>query len=184
MTALAQKLMTAEEFLPWAVARPEQHWELFDGVPQMQQSQNWGHARHIRKIARLFEDEIAASGLSLSVGTQGLVVKIDLKSAFEPDIVIFAGPMDDHDIIVPEPVIVVEVLSPSTARKDLTLKLAGYFNVDSIYHYLVVDWEEREIIHHRRQGSGLAKPVIVRDGALTLEPRGLVLDITKVFHDR
>ena len=181
MTALAQKLMTAEEFLAWAEVRPEKHWELFDGVPRMQQSQNWGHARHVRRIARLFEDAINASALPLFVGTQGLVVKTGPKSAFEPDIVIFAGPMDDHEIIVPEPIIVVEVLSPSTARKDLTVKLAGYFNVPSVEHYLIADWEEQEIIHYRREGAGLAKPVILREGNLFLDPPGIGIDLAQIF---
>jgi hypothetical protein len=44
MAALAQKLMTAEEFAVWAEKRPEKHWELFDGVPRMRLSQSWGHA--------------------------------------------------------------------------------------------------------------------------------------------
>ena len=184
MRALARSLMTAEEFAVWAEARPEKHWELFDGEPVLQQSQNWGHARHIRNLARLFEDGIAANSLDLFVGTQGLVVKAGPHTAIEPDVVVFAGPMDDHDIITPQPVIVVEVLSDSTARKDRTVKLDGYFAVPSITHYLIVDWEEREITHYRREGSGPAKPVLVRDGNLTLNPPGLALDVTKAFQDR
>ena len=175
--------MTAEEFAVWAEARPEKHWELFDGELVLQQSQNWGHARHIRSLARLFEDDIAASGLDLFVGTQGLVVKAGPHTAFEPDVVVFAGPMDDHDIIVPQPVIVVEVLSNSTARKDRTVKLEGYFAVCSIRHYLIVDWEEREISHYRRQGEGSAKPVMIRAGGLMLDPLGLSLDVTKLFQN-
>ena len=46
--------MTAEEFAVWAEARPEKHWELFDGEPILQQSQNWGHARHILSLAVSF----------------------------------------------------------------------------------------------------------------------------------
>ena len=130
-----------------------------------------------------FREAIAALRLDLFVGTQGLVVKAGPHTAFEPDVVVFAGPMDDHDIIVPKPVVVVEVLSDSTARKDRTVKLDGYFAVPSIKHYLIVDWEEREISHYRREGVELAKPVIVRDGILSLEPPGLTLDITKVFQD-
>ena len=161
--------MTAEEFAVWAQARPEKHWELFDGEPVLQQSQNWGHARHIRTLVRMVEDDIAARRLALFVGTQGLVVKAAAHTAFEPDVVVFASPMDDHDIIVPEPVMVAEVLSDSTARKDRRVKLDGYFNVPSIAHYLIVDWEEREIVHYRRDGVSIAKRV-VRDGTLILEP--------------
>ncbi len=175
--------MTAEEFAVWAEACPEKHWELFDGEPVLQQSQNWGHARHIRTLARLFEDDISASRLDLFVGTQGLVVKVGPHTAFEPDVVVFAGPMDDHDIIVPKPVAVVEVLSDSTARKNRTVKLDGYFAVSSIKHYLIVDWEEREITHYRRQGAGSAKPVMIREGSLMLDPLGLSLDVTKLFQD-
>jgi hypothetical protein len=42
MTALVQKSMTAEEFVVWSAMRSEKHWELFDGVPQMQQAQKLG----------------------------------------------------------------------------------------------------------------------------------------------
>lgn len=172
--------MTAEEFAVWAEARPEKHWELFDGELVLQQSQNWGHARHIRALVRMFEDDIAARRLALFVGTQGLVVKAAAHTAFEPDVVVFAGQMDDHDIIVPEPVIVAEVLSDSTARKDRTVKLEGYFKVPSIAHYLIVDWEKREISHYSREDGGVAKRV-ARDGTLILEPFRLKLDLSKVF---
>ena len=175
--------MTAEEFAVWAEARPEKHWELFDGEPVLQQSQNWGHARHILSLAVSFREAIAAQKLDLFVGTQGLVVKAGPHTAFEPDVVVFAGPMDDHDIIVPRPVIVVEVLSDSTARKDRTVKLDGCCAVPTIEHYLLVDWEERAVTHHRREGSGLTKPVIVRDGSLMLDPPGLTVDISRVFQD-
>ena len=184
MTALAQKQMTAEEFLVWADTRPENHWELFDGVPQMQQSQTWGHQEVVMAVYRLFYAAIREANLPLFVGTQGVAVKAGAHTAFEPDVVVFSGRMAKADIVVPEPVIVVEVLSPSTARKDLTVKLAGYFNVPSIEHYLVADWEEQEIIHHRREGTGLAKPGLIRAGRLMLDPPGLTLDISKVFQDR
>jgi Uma2 family endonuclease len=171
------KSMTAEEFVAWAEKRPEKHWELFDGVPQMQQSQTWGHARHVYRIARAMDDAIKASGLPLSFGVEGIVVKIGPRTAFEPDIVVFAGRMDDRDIIAPDPIVVVEVLSPSTEKKDLKVKLAGYFDVPSLQHYLIADWQDREIVHHRREGGGLAKPAAVRVGGLILEPPGLILDV-------
>jgi Uma2 family endonuclease len=84
--------MTAEEFAVWAEARPEKHWELFDGKPVLHLCQNWGHARHILSLAMSFREAIAAQKLDLFVGTQGLVVKAGPHTAFEPDVVVFAGP--------------------------------------------------------------------------------------------
>ena len=183
MTALAQKLMTAEEFLVWAGTRPEKHWELFDGAPQMQQSQTWGHQEAVMALYRLFYTAIREGNLPLFVGTQGVAVKAGPHTAFEPDAVVFSSRMAKADIVVPEPLIVAEVLSPSTARKDLTVKLAGYFSVPPIEHYLIADWEEQEIIYYRREGRGLAKPVILREGDLALDPPGITIDVSKVFED-
>jgi Uma2 family endonuclease len=182
-TAVAQKLMTADEFAVWAEARPEKRWELFDGVPELQQSQNYGHSRHLYRLARLIDEAIQTSGLPLSFGIEGIVVKAGPRTAFEPDIVVFAGTMADRDIIVPDPIIVVEVLSPSTQKKDFTVKLRGYFDVPTIRHYLIVDWEEREIVHHSRSGEGLAKPAIIREGVIELDPPGLRLAYADIFRD-
>ena len=173
--------MTAEEFLSWAEARPEKHWELFDGEPQMQQSQTWGHASVKYRIARAFEEAIEAEGLPLSFGIDGIVVKTGPNTAFEPDVVVFAGQMGKADIVTPDPVIVVEVLSPSTQRKDLTVKLAGYFKVPSIEHYVIADWETSELIHYRREGRGIAPPVILREGLLRLDPPGIAIALADVF---
>ena len=181
MTALAQKRMTAEEFAVWAEKRPEKHWELFDGVPQMRQAQTWGHQQVIGRIARLIADAISAAGAGLLVGTQGLVVKAGPGLAFEPDIVVFRGPMDDYDIIVREPLIAVEVLSPSTARKDLTVKLAGYFDVPTIEHYVIADWEACELIHYRRAGNDISRPAILSSGVLRLNPPGIEIALVDVF---
>jgi Uma2 family endonuclease len=182
MTAVAQQQsMTVEEFVAWADARPEKHWELFEGLPALQQAQNWGHAHFKYRIARLLEEAIEASGLPLSFGVDGIVVKAGPRTAFEPDVVVFAGQMSYRDIIAPDPVIVVEVLSASTARRDLTVKVSGYFDVLTVQHYLVADWEERKIVHHRRQGEGLAPPEIVRTGVLRLTPPGLDLNVGALF---
>ena len=49
--------------------------------------------------------------------------------------------------------IVVEVLSPSTEKFDMVGKLADYFTIPSIRHYLIVDLRRRLVLHHKR-GDG------------------------------
>jgi len=53
--------------------------------------------------------------------------------------------------------------------------------VPSIEHNVIVDWEEREIIHHRREGSGLARPAILHDGVLSLTPYGIEIPLAAIF---
>ncbi len=183
MATLAQRLMTAEEFAAWAEQRPEKHWELFDGVPQMQQPQSWGHQEVILTLYRLIYNAIKDANLDLFVGSQGLVVKAGPQTAFEPDIVVFSGKMAKADTVASAPIIAVEVLSPSTARKDLTVKLAGYFNVPTIEHYVIADWEARELIHYRRAGNDISRPAILSSGMLRLDPPGIEFAVAEVFRD-
>ena len=182
MTVLAQKLMTAEEFLAWAEARAEKHWELFHGVPQMQQSQTWGHANLKGLIYAALLRETRARAADHFAAIDGLVVKVDANTAFEPDVVVYAGPrMQRGEIVVPRPIIAVEVLSQSTARKDLTDKLAGYFRVPSIAHYVIADPDAEELIYYRRLGEGIAPPTIMKDGVLRFDPPGIAIELAEIF---
>jgi Uma2 family endonuclease len=76
--------------------------------------------------------------------------------------------------------VVVEVLSPSNAMKDLRDKLLGYFRVSSIMHYLIVDPDDRLVIHHAR-GSDAIATRIVSGGSLRLDPPGIELVAAELF---
>jgi Uma2 family endonuclease len=71
---------------------------------------------------------------------------------YEPDAIVNCGPrMNDDAITAPNPVVVVQVLSPSTAGTDTGAKLAGYVLVSSIIHYLIVHPARPQVIQHRRR---------------------------------
>lgn len=80
------------------------------------------------------------------------------------------------------PVIVVEVSSPSTRRTDASEKLTGYFQVPSIHHYLMVDPDQRTVVHHRRAGDG-TETAFVQDDTLVLDPPGLELPVASLFEE-
>jgi Uma2 family endonuclease len=78
-------------------------------------------------------------------------------------------------------VILVEVLSPSTRRIDATAKLAGYFRLPSVAHYLIVDPSERLIVHHARGTDDTILTHIVREGRIVLDPPGLELAVEDIY---
>jgi Uma2 family endonuclease len=91
------------------------------------------------------------------------------------------GPPASADAIAAaNPVIIVEVLSPATQSIDTSDKLAGYFKLASVEHYLIVSARRREVIHHRREGSAIVSRV-VNVGAIELEPPGILVDIAELY---
>jgi Uma2 family endonuclease len=175
--------MTVDEFLAWAVRQEKGRYELFKGRVVMQQPQTWRHAELRARIYNLLVAAIERAGVACYAAPDGMTVRISKDEAFEPDALIAPLPKPEElDLEIPNPVVVVEVLSPTSVKRDLSDKLAGYFQVPSIVHYLVIDPEEREVICYRRAAGGaLEPPKPVREGTLKLEPPGIEIDVGDVF---
>lgn len=101
---------------------------------------------------------------------------------FEPDTLVrLGGPLPGDTIKVTDPVIIGEVLSPSTSRIDVTAKLVGYFTIPSLHHYLVVDAKARAMTHYHRDAAGEVIGNVVSEGILMLDPPGLSFDVGQIF---
>ncbi len=77
--------------------------------------------------------------------------------------------------------IVVEVLSASSAAQDMGYKRRGYFSLPSVQHYLIADPERRLVLHYSRGNGHEQMPRIVSEGSLTLDPPGLTFTISELF---
>jgi len=181
MTALRKPLMTVEKFLVWAQKQPDD-WELFDGIPVAMAPERVVHGRTKYRIARAFDDAIAAAGLQCEVVLDSAAVRIDARNSYQPDALVYCGePVSGDAVLVRDPIIVVEVLSPGNALKDLRDKLQGYFRVASIQHYLIVDPDKRLLIHHARGAGDVVNTRIINEGGLSLDPPGLTLSTADLF---
>ena len=111
-----------------------------------------------------------------------MTVRIDDATAYEPDAVVYCGAeLAASGLEVPNPVIVVEVLSPSTRHIDLSAKLADYFRLPSVVHYLIIDPNKPRIVHHARGTGDTILTRIVTDGSITLDPPGIELTMAAVY---
>ncbi len=183
MSIVLPKRMTVDEFLAWAVRQEKGRYELFKGQVVMQQPQTWRHAELRVQIYNLLVAAIERSCVPYFAGPDGMTVRIGEDEAFEPDALVAPLPRPEGlDLEIPNPVLVVEVLSPSSVKRDLTDKVAGYSRVPSIEHYLVLDPEEHEVIWYRRAASGgLQPPITVGEGTLDLDPPGIALAVAEIF---
>jgi Uma2 family endonuclease len=184
MTALQHKLMTVSEFLAWADEKPgRERYELVDGEPVAMAPGQLGHARTKRAAVDALGAAIRRAGLGYFMFLiDGMLVPIDAHSAYEPDALVYCGErLADSALTVPAPVIVVEVVSPSIKSFDASVKLAGYFSLQSVHHYLILDPERRLLIHHARGSGEVIATRVLRGGALALAPPGLILTVEDMF---
>jgi Uma2 family endonuclease len=173
--------MTANEFLAWATQQPDR-WELFDGIPTAMSPERVIHTETEYQVARAFDEAIRRAGVRCRFLLDGPIVRIDSRNSYQPDLLVYCGdPAPGDAVEIPNPVIVVEVLSPSNALRDLRDKLQGYFQVPSIHHYLIVDPDKRFVIHHSRGQNDLVSTRIVSTGDIALDPPGLTLPVDDFF---
>ena len=175
------KQMTVDEFLLWAEGK-EGRWELHDGVPVMMAPEQLRHTRIKSRAVTALQQALNDAGLTCEAVADGLSIKVDARTTFEPDASVLCGPPRSGDTIaVSDPIIVVEVLSPSTASIDHGRKLSGYFSLPSVQHYLILDPERRVVIHHKRGQGDTIETRVVTDGVAKLDPPGFEVAVEAMF---
>ena len=141
-----------------------------------------GHAKIKLAVHMALVAGIRNKRLPCHVLPDGMTVRINDLTAHEPDALVYCGlELPASALEVPNPIVVVEVLSPSTRRIDASLKLAGYFRVPSVMHYLIVDPDQPLIIHHARADKDAILTHIVQDGAIALDPPGLEVLLDDIY---
>jgi Uma2 family endonuclease len=165
------------------MAQPEgPRYELVAGEVVAMAPERAVHARRKARIWRALTEAVDAAGLPCEALPDGMTVKIDEHTAYEPDALVHCEKaLPDDAVIVPAPVLVVEVLSPSTATRDTGAKLADYFRLPGLHHYLIVRTDRPTVIHHRRGDGDLIETRIVTSGAVLLDPPGITLDLAQIY---
>lgn len=174
--------MDADSYLSWRERRggPER-FELFDGRVHAMGAERAIHARAKYAATRALERAIATAGLPCEAMVDGMAVRVDEGTVFEPDALVRCGErLPDDALVVSDPLIVVEVASPSTQRIDALLKLTRYFRNPSVAHYLIIMPDDRSVVHHRRGDSAIETTIHAR-GAVRLDPPGLDLVVEELL---
>jgi Uma2 family endonuclease len=180
--------MTVREFLAWSEDLPDEaRYELVAGEPlRLVVPTNIRHAQIQRNASDAMRAAIRATGGSCEVfdAGPGVAVGPDGDECRIPDVVVTcAAAIDEGARLVPEPVIVVEVASPSTRLADVNDKVEFYGGIASIRHYLVVEQDRRWVVYHGRGPSGGLERRILRAGEIALDPPGIQLALDALYRD-
>ncbi len=174
--------MTVTEFLDWASAQPRGRYELVRGEVVRMAPERARHNIVKLAVARALDDAVKRAGLPCTVFTDGMTVVIDNHHAREPDAAVQCNVANDlNSMILDAPLIVVEVTSPSSERDDTGEKVAEYFSVPSIHHYLIVDPVKKVVVHHARSDGGDIVKQIASSGEIDLTPPGMTVPVAELL---
>jgi Uma2 family endonuclease len=136
MSIAMRQPMTRDAFFDWADTQ-EGRYE-FDGFqPVAMTGGELGHSVLIGNILRHLGSRLTGKpcrplGPYAGVATIGQSVRY-------PDAVVTCSPFNNRDRLVPNPVLVFEVVSPTSVRTDRVVKLREYQAVPSIRRYIIVE---------------------------------------------
>jgi Uma2 family endonuclease len=134
------------------------------------------HLRIKGAVYRALDRAITEAVLPCQALPDGATVETG-ESDYEPDALVNCG---SPWRTTPSPPQTLELLSPGIASTDTCGKLAAYFNVPSIAHYLIFHPTRRVVTHHHRSATGIETSIIF-EGPITLAPPGLTITLEEIL---
>jgi Uma2 family endonuclease len=180
MADAAEKRMTVAEFLRWDDGT-DTRYELIDGCPVAMAPAAPAHS----VIAANLSHELRSGVRSpCYVGNEAGVQRPDRDDTFyEADVIVSCTPVDPGRAAIPDPVLVVEVLSPSTIEHDRGRKAYDYSQIDSVQEIVLVSSEQRHVVIWRRRGTKWEVEHLIGDAALRLEAVGVTIAFAAIYAD-
>jgi Uma2 family endonuclease len=178
--ALDIRAQPLADFLVWEQQQPERY-ERVGGVVRMMTGGTIGHNRITRNCARALE--ISLQGSDCEVFTSDVKVTTPAEDVLYPDVVVACGEIAGKATRVEMPVVVVEVLSESTAERDHGRKRWAYQTIPSLHHYVLVDQDEPVAEVASRADDGSWRSVIHRglSASLRLDALGVEVGLAEIF---
>ena len=164
---LERKLLTAEDFLEWL--EPGTCADLIDGEIFVHSPVSIRHARLLNFLDRLLGTYVDRHRLG-ELFREEVAVRLSSRNVFQPDLAFYRTERRSvirHSHIDGAPDLVVEVLSPRTADRDIGPKFAEY-EQHGVIEYWVLDPETLAHRFYRRDGELLVE---YAEGATKIESR-------------
>jgi Uma2 family endonuclease len=180
------KYMTGEEFLQF-VQQTGERYEFFDGVAVAMTGVSKRHNLLTNSLYKILDSALAGS--KCRIYSSDIMVQIKAANSYYlPDIVVSCADSDSDldDPLIRSPILVVEVLSPSTAATDRREKWRSYSEIESLREYLLVYQTMKRIEVFRKTKSGrFFAPETVESGSFLLNSiaNGLSVNIEQIYKD-
>ena len=178
MASRAANRVTLDAFLAFE-GEGDTRYQLVRGVITAMAPAQLAHGRMVARLARLI-------GNQLRLPCEP-IIEAGVKPAhrddtfWQADLAVTCTPTEPGQVYLSDPVLVVEVLSPSTESVDRTLKLRDYFRMPSVADVLLVDTRIVKLEHWRRARD---RWLVWGPGdTLTIPDLGIALAVDELYAD-
>ncbi|MCG8352648.1 MAG: Uma2 family endonuclease [Chloroflexales bacterium] len=156
MSASAQAVFTEADYLAFERTSDQKH-EYYDGVIAAEAGGSATHNRVTMNAINSLYNQL--QNRPYTVYSSDMRVKIPQKNSYVyPDVSVVCGQerFDDtgQEILI-NPIVIIEVLSPSTERHDRGKTFELYRTIDSLQEYLLIAQDAKRIDHFMRQLDNL-----------------------------
>lgn len=176
--------LTRKEFLAWVDQQPTGRFERIDGIVVAMAPERVSLNRRKGSARDALRRAVKEAGLtSCEAFGDGISVQVE-NSDFEPDASLRCGPRLPGDSTkIPDPLVLVEVLSPDSGTRDRATKLRAYFKLPSVQHYLIVWPDEQRIVRHSRAPNNEVATQVFVSGEIRLDPPEITLSVDEFYVD-
>jgi len=177
MSASLKPTWTLETFLAWE-REQELRYE-FDGyAAHAMVGGSVAHSVIGTNLVRALEDRLRGKPCRAFRGDLKIVVNGRVRY---PDAMVTCSAVDQRSDIIPDPVVVFEVISPSTQRTDRIAKNHEYRATPSIQRYILLEQAEVAAMIFTRAGDDWVGRVVSGDVVLAMPEIGIELPLTSVY---
>ena len=175
MAEPATRRMTLEEFLSWDDGT-DIRYELWGGVIVAMAPPMPAHGRLAMALGGEIRAALRARPGCGVFGKAGVALPDRNDTFYVANIAVTCEPLRPEDRLIRNPILIVDVLSPSTGTSDRQIKLADYRGIASIEEILLIDSQSAFAEVHRRGGDRWVTE-IVRGLAATLTLQSVPITI-------
>jgi Uma2 family endonuclease len=172
--------ISVEEYLNGEEISEIRH-EFVDGEVYAMAGTSQNHNRIARNIISALTNHLQDSDCEPYI--ENIKVRVAKDVFYYPDILVTCEGEFTNKYFCEEPILIVEVISPSTEQIDRREKLRAYQQMPGVHEYVIVEQEKIAVEIHRRQPDGrwITYFFSRNDEEFTLESVDLTLKLTEVY---
>jgi Uma2 family endonuclease len=169
---------TVEEFLAFEAEEPDRY-EFVDSILRMMTGGSVAHSVIKNNATNVLNASLSEGPCHACVDDLKVVTET---AVMYPDVVVGCQPLDPEDDRVPDPPVVVEVLSSTTESYDRIRKWRQYQTIASLQHFVLIAQDERRIEVYTREGDGWKLAVVEPpDDTVTLKAVDARLSLEAIY---